>query len=281
MQRNEDVLLLEGAEGVIEPDNSKVRLDDFISDLSRGKFFSKTIDDIPYRCMDSRPSGGGRVGPMTSGGSLSLFVADDLTSRQFTASDSSVAEGLKLVMQDLKLQGLPFGGHVDDTHDGYMAGGCSTADKLPTIYNLISRKPDLVKKYVEIILGDGAVRPDVEQRILHNVNQRTRFSSGSEIVDAMRSVDGSQVETLQGQTNAVVATVNWRDGETLDKLAIVGEYGDEYQAFNVDAWSLVKIAERLGRNPQEIGALIVALVYVNVATALAIAGPSMKLVIVK
>ena len=278
-----DVIQLKGAEGVLEPSGNETRLDELIQDVGEGKLFVATSGEVPYRCSDSRLSDSEQQpGPMSVAGTVGLAVSDDLTTRAFIADDTSIAGSLQNIINDFKGRNLPFGNHDDDNpHEDGTSSGCITVDKLPIIYNLMIRKAPLVKSHVEFILGSGAVNAELEERILRNANQRTRFSTGQDIKDTFMRNPESKFARLTGQSKAVIMVVNWRDGLTLDKQAVLNKYGADYQVLNYDIWSCVKAAEKLGRNSQEMGAIIISLTYFNVASAMAIVGPGMKLIVAK
>lgn len=72
---------LDIAEGAIEAqDNQIERLDEVTQRLADGEFHVAVDGSIPSKCIDGRPGARG-LAPNAAGGSESLMVADDLTSR--------------------------------------------------------------------------------------------------------------------------------------------------------------------------------------------------------
>lgn len=277
----QQILLFDGAEGVVEPGPDQfAAADNLARELSSGKYYISTIDDMPYRCMEGRPSDSTANGPMGAGATVGIYLADELTVREFTSSDISIEGGFKNVIDDLRGQKLPAGAHSDDTADGVSNCGCGVLDNLPRVYDMITRKSTIVKKYVEMILGEGVVSSELEQRILRNASQRTRFSSGVEIYSVIKDVDGAYNETQHGDSSEAVVAFNWRDGQTLSKLAVTEAYGD-LQVFNIDVWAIIKACEKASKDPKNIGPMIIGMMYINVAAAMLLAGLNTRLVVVK
>lgn len=275
-------LLLDGAEGAIEPHaDQQEKLEELTHDVQSGRFHAPTEGYLPCKCIDGRSCTQPTVGPNAAGGTETLFVADDLTTRRYAAEDGSVAGGMRKLTAELRGKGLPVGGHSDDHHTDPAASGCGANDKLPQIYDMITRKPEVIQRYVEAILGDGSVDRMTAELIVQNAGQRTAFSDGKEVLDTLTGSDGARVEQLEGTHKEVVAAINWREGTSLDRVALSDEYGSDYQAFNIDAWSFVKAAEETSISPQEARQKVIAMTYYNVATALVLCGPHLRVVVVK
>ena len=63
-----------------------------------------------------------------------------------------------------------------------------------------------------------------------------------------------------------------------DRDAIREEFGDDYQAFNVDVWAFPKSAKVISTDERDQQQKLAALVYYNLATALVLVGPSLRVV---
>jgi hypothetical protein len=280
-QGSQQILLFDGAEGTVEPSPERfTQVDSLARDLSAGKYYVSTAEELPYRCMEGRPSLSAVPAPMSAGATLGVYIADELTVREFTSVDISIEGGFKNVINDLHSQNLPVGAHDDDTHSSPQDCGCGVFDNLPRIYGMITRKPDVVKKYVEIILGAGVVGAELEQRILRNASQRTQFSYGADIYNVIKNIDTVHSETLHGDNREAVLVFNWRDGQVLSAAAVAGVYSD-LQVFSVDVWSIIKACEKSSKDPRNIGPMIIGMMYFNVAASLVLAGPATRLVVVK
>lgn len=101
----------------------------------------------------------------------------------------------------------------------------------------------------------------------------------------MVALTGSESsEELQGAHNEVVAIVNMRPGTTLDRGKLVEKYGSDYQAFNVDAWAFETAARELYNDAisdDEVQDFVVAMTYYNIATAITLCGPNMRIIMME
>lgn len=275
----QEYLLLEGAEGTIQrTENQEVQVVDRLTeDLVRGRFNVPTDKQLPCKCIDGRSCAHPTEGPNSSGGTETIFVADDLTTKRF-AADGTVAGGMGKLIDELQRAGLPVGGHSDNKPDKLAgASGCGANDKLPQVYDIIARKPDLVRQYAETILGTE-VSDETHRLIVSNAGGRTEFSSGQEVLKTFED-SGSDLEQLEGTHKEIVAVINMHEGTTLDRQQLTDEYGPEYQAFNVDAWSFKHAAKAISESDDEILQKIIAMTYYNVAVALVLCGPEMRIVV--
>ncbi len=111
--------------------------------------------------------------------------------------------------------------------------------------------------------------------------RRTSFSNPRELIAVLHESSDEAIDTLRGTHNEVVIALNTRAGTTLDHEALAAEFGENYEAFCVDAWAFENSARLIASNPEdatEVYEKIVALAYYNVATALALCGPTMEIV---
>lgn len=267
------------AEGAIEAhDNQRERLDELTQRLTDGEFLVVTEGTIPTKCIDGRPGMRG-LAPNSAGGSESLMVADDLTTKRFAHEDSSTLSAYRTILVALQAGGFPIGGHTDDHAEG-TASGCGANDKLPLIYNFIARMATEIRELASAI--GVAIDDETHKLIVRNAGERTEFSAGNELLVALRDIGGDEaIDPLEGSHNEVVAVINMRPGTTLDREALAREFGEVYQAFNVDAWSFAKAAEAISISPQEAAQKVAAMVYYNLATAGVLCGKNMRTIILR
>lgn len=245
-----------------------------------GEFHVPTTGRVPCKCIDGRICEYATEGPNAAGGTETIFVADDLTTRRFAGADGSVADGMRNAIALLQVKNYPVGGHSDDHHTDPEDSGCGANDRLEKIYNIIAREPNLVKQYVEAILST-TVDDETHALIVGNAGGRVSFSRGNEVLEVFKQTQDAKLEELEGHHNEVVAVINKKPGTTLDRKMLAEVYGANYQAFNVDAWSFQEAAAAIAEpgNDKEILQKIIAMVYYNVATALVLCGPKMRVVI--
>lgn len=270
-------LLLSGAEGSIAGSiETHPRLDEFTDRVGSGEFHTGTPIVLPCGCKDGRC--GGETRPNGAGGTLSLVVADDLLRQDF-AGDGTTVDAARKVFRHLIERGYPAGGHCDAKMDD-TSSGCGANDKLSKIYSIISEKNAEIKALV------GSLGYDVDDAthsdIVAGAQRRTQFSSGREVLDVMREEAGEEnVDKLRGEHSEVLAVINTVPATTLDRAAVEREFGESYQSFNTDIWSFEAGARALypEADDVEIQRAVIAMVYYNLATALTLCGPTMRVVV--
>ena len=273
-EKSPELLILEKAEGAIHAEHTPevVRLAETIAG---GEYHGLTNKNIICKCIDGRNCEGGLEGPNSAGGTLSLLVADDLTSQRFITTEEPIELGMQRLTTELIAQDQPVGVHAD-THASGENSGCGANDKLPEIYAMMVKKAEHVRELTELILGKP-VPQDIHDMIMTRAAERVLFSPGSSVEAAVTDVAGEEAsETLEGRHQEIVAVINKIAGTTLDRdeleLATVGEY----QAFNVDAWAFEASARMISEHDDDmIDAKVIALTYYNLATALVLCGPDM------
>ncbi len=280
-----EYILLDGAEGTIQQVEAQENdtVDKLTEDVFQGRFLIATDKPVPCKCIDGRKCDNPTHGPNAAGGTETIFVAQDLTKDVRSGPLESVADSIRRTVRDLAVSGHPVGGHGDKNHKDLDDSGCGANDRLPKIYDMIVRNSDMIKKYVESILGKNFVDDVTEELIIANAKLRAEaniFSTGKEVYDVLNEAQESEVEVLEGAHKEVVAGINMREGTTLDRQALANEYGDDYQAFNIDAWSFKNAAEAISANEEDVRRKIIAMTYYNVATALVLCGPKMRVVVV-
>ncbi len=268
---------LDIAEGTIEAhETQQERLDELTQRLANGEFFTTVGGTVPIKCIDGRPGMRG-LGPNSAGGSESLMVADDLTTKRFAHEEGSTLSAYRTALSTLQGDGLAIGGHTDDHAEG-AASGCGANDKLSLIYDFMARKASDIRALAAAIGVE--VNDDTHELIARNAAERKEFSSGGELLTALREAGGdSVVDPLEGTHNEVVAVINLRSGTTLDREALTQELGPDYQAFNVDAWSFADAAAAISISPEEAAQKVAAMTYYNLATAGVLCGRGMRTIV--
>ena len=138
-----DYQLLTGAAGAIEAKSEQAeRLEEFTQRVGSGEFHVETDRTVICKCIDGRICAHPTEGPNGAGGTLSIVVADDLTTKRlegdtFSQSILSTAEVLRGENQSV-------GGHTS-THAAGEASGCGANDELPAIYDTIAQKADDIR----------------------------------------------------------------------------------------------------------------------------------------
>ena len=269
---------LPNAEGSIEPKpEQQKRLEEITERLADGEFHAETFANVPVICIDGR-YGGFNLLPNAAGGSETLMVADDLTFKKY-AGDGSTNAAFEKVLEKLISEGHMVGGHTDD-HHGEGASGCGANDKLNLIYDFLVRKGDAIRDTAAALGVE--VSDELHQHMVAQAGARTEFSSGDQLLETLESKgENAVVEPLVGSHNEVVAVINTRANTTLDRRALQTEYGDEYQAFNVDVWAFEAGARALTDDEAEVHALVAAMVYYNLAVAHVLGGQNLRVVVLK
>jgi hypothetical protein len=286
----EFIELGEAAQGTIEAgDDQQERLQEFTERVGRGEFHTQIDWDhelkmLIARCVDGRSMDPAFLAPNAAGGSESLFVADDLTTKRYAAEDGTTASGYDNLLSALAAKEYAAGGHTDSHAHGELSG-CGANDKLPMIYKYIAENGDILRGFAEKL---GLNVPDtVHEHITDNAASRTQFSAGSELLSILRDkADEQLVDELEGGHNEVIAVINKRSGTTLDRAALAAEFGPNYQAFNVDVWAFEEAAKVTSLDDDEgeygeINQKIVAMAYYNLATTLVLAGKKMRVVVLE
>jgi len=273
----EFIELGELAEGAIEPRNDQQeRLTEFTDRVGSGEFHVATDVRIPVGCIDGRC--GCTLKPNSAGGTETFMVADDLTNKQFRANDDSTAGAYANIVRYLRKNRQPVGGHDDSGRDDRTTG-CGANDKLPQMYDMIARKGDAIRGLAESIGVE--ISDEMHATIVANASGRTSFSIGPELLSCLEDDNHDCVDHLRGSHNEVLAVINLRAGTTLDRDALEAEFGDNYESFNVDAWSFGEAANLISTSSDspEQRAKIAAMAYYNLAAALVLGGPKLRVVV--
>lgn len=269
--------LLSEAEGTIQAGPEQLeRLDELTERLLTGEFHVETDLRIVCGCIDGRS--GCSIKPNSAGGTETLMVMDDLINKQFRSNDGTTAGAYRNVLNYLKKQKHPIGGH-DDEKCSDEASGCGANDKLEDIYAIIARKSD----YIRSLATEYGVNVDDEthNRIIENAASRDTFSKGPELRKDLNDATNGNFDHLKGSHKETVLVLNTRFGTTLDREALALEFGNDYQAFNFDVWALDESANVMSTTPdsRESQMKMAAGVYYNLATGIKLCGPDMRVVV--
>lgn len=266
------------AEGTIEagPEQQE-RLEEVLERLASGEFHVATDGRIPYGCIDGRDTRDGlHPKPDSAGGTLSIMVADDLTTKRFAGPDGTTKEAFSRTLAFIQAAGYEIGGHTDShaTGDG---SGCGASDKLAPIYEFIGREGEQLRA-LAATLGITASGAAFVQ-IVENARARQEFSRGRDMLETLATYGDDTVDYLTGDHREVVVVINTKDGTTLDRLALRREFGEAYEAFNVDAWTFGDASELTAESPEEAEAKVLALTFYNLATAHKLCGKAMRVIV--
>lgn len=274
-------VVLKHAVGTIQPDDSQQeRLEEFTARIGSGEFHKPTQARIICDCVDGRTGAVGLM-PNAAGGSESITIADDLTTKSFQlGSNMTTLDQYKATLEFLEHVDKPFGGHTCEGV-GSDASGCAANDKLAAVYSFISQHGDILREIAQQL----GVRVDDQTHLLitSNAAARDEFSNGPDLLEALRRMDGARVSTLKGLHREVLVAINTRFGTTLDRDAVNDEFGDNYQAFNVDVWAFpetAKLCSYFG-GEREVQQKIAAMAYYNLAVAHVIGGKKLRVIVVK
>lgn len=281
METERNYINLPLAEGSIEagPEQQE-RLEEFTARVASGEFHVPTDTTIPVGCIDGRDTRDGMTPkPDSAGGTESLFVADDLTTKRLAGSGGTTAEGYRNTLAYVQFKGYEVGGHNDEhaVHGNPDGSGCGANDKLPLIYDFMVRQGDSLRD-IASQLGI-TVSDESFETIMKNAAERTEFSKGRDLLHALNETGSDHVDPLVGEHNEVVAVINTREGTTLDRIALAKEFTHQYESFNVDAWTFTNAAELISETPEEVEAKVFAMAFYNLATAHVLCGTNMRVVV--
>ena len=262
------------AEGTIEAgEDQQERLEEFTNRVGSGEFHAPTEYTLPCGCIDGRC--GCTMKPNSAGGTESLMVADDLTTKRY-AGDGTTKSAYGAVVNMLRGKGEMVGGH-DDEHADESKTGCGANDKLESIYAMIQKKAEHIRELTQAI--GVTVSDEVHNQIVQNATGRTEFSAGNELLDILKAGGEDTMDHLRGEHNEVLVVINKQIGTTLDRDAVEAEFGPKYEAFNVDAWAFEEGARIISETEDEIAAKVAAITYYNIATALVLGGKKLRVTV--
>jgi hypothetical protein len=252
------------------------RFEEFTERLATGEFHVHTNGTIPSHCIDGRHGGG--LGPNGAGGTETLLVADDLTTKRFVGGGSLV-NGFDALVTMLLDAGLEVGVHDDEKNiDDVNKTGCGANDRLAEAYTFLIDNPEKIR---DLAIGLGVeIDNETYGLIVTNASARKDFPKGKDIYNVVKDkTEGKSVDHLTGSHREVVAVINTKAGTTLDRDLLKNEFGENYQAFNIDVWSFEEAARATSLTPEEVDQKVAAMVVYNLAIAHVLCGPNMRVIV--
>lgn len=273
MEEKPKYMLLVHAEGTIgAKEHQQERLDEMTERVSSSEFHVPIPDTVPYGCIDGRC--GCSLKPNAAGGTNTIAAAFDL----LNDTSTDYLESYRHIVALLKDQELPIGGH-DDEHASDSKSGCGACDRMKEIYDFMARNAEVLRG-LEASLG-FPISNATHKKMVDNAAVRQQFATGPEIKAENEANDGT-TDHLRGSHNEVVAVINMRPETTLDRDALEAEFGPDYEAFNVDAWSFENAAKAIvGDDLEKVRNMVVAMVRYNLATAHVLCDKNMRVAIVE
>lgn len=237
---------------------------------------------IPRWCVDGRCDAEGYdPAPDAAGGTYSLVSADALIDCDaLLANGENCLSHADQLFDGLIENGYEIGGHCDNHASGENSG-CGACDKMPQIFERISKNVHELSAFASKLGVD--IPEELADKIANNAQALVEgqyMVCGADMAQKIRDkTDDSHVETLQDAHNEVALVVNTQQGTTLDRRSLASELGTQYQAFNLDVWALENGVRAIASTEQEFQEKFAAAVLYNIATASVLTGPSMRLVV--
>ncbi|QHN42731.1 hypothetical protein GII36_02575 [Candidatus Mycosynbacter amalyticus] len=270
----------EAATGGIEGSEEQI---DTVLEFVKGTPEAYAVCEKPVvcKCIDGRSAEVATEGPNAAGGTFGVAAAIDLA-RPEGVAPASHAETLQHVISTHKREDHDVGGHTD-THASGDNCGCGAVDRVEEIYTKITDQGEKIRELAEAIYGEP-IDNATHARILSNAQSHTEFDTGAKIrktFEASMSQPGSDtlMENLEGSHNEKIALINVVPSTTLSRQDMQKVLGNDLQAFNVDAWAFEKTAASVAASSEDARAIHIAMLYYNVATALTLCGPNMRIVV--
>lgn len=257
------------------------RLQEFLGSLASGELFAHTDLVIPAMCVDGRLPENKQLEllPNASGGTFTLVVADALVH----GHNGNAAEHAHDVYAQLVGKGYEVGGH-DADHASGEGCGCGAEDNLPAILDFIAddTKAASIREFLES-LGehvDAGVHDEIVAQAQSLLAGGYANASGRALRQAFVDTAGeNSVKRLSGPHHEVALVVNTRANETYDRVAAYNEFGEAYQAFNLDVEAVRDGTKILSETDDDAAKMHIAALYYNVAVAAVLAGPDLRIVV--
>ena len=269
---------------------SEQRVDEVVERLQTDEFYDEIDpESLPSECIECRPPDGEPqvMGADSAGGSFTQVAADALTHQSYRHPGEKAPTHAKRIYSELIEDGKPVKTHDADIAQGINCG-CGAEDKLdgqepdkPSILGYLTRRGNDIRQVVESL---GRNVSDEQEALITSRAAQLRAedyaTNGAELKQACIEVAGpDSVETVTGVQKGVAVVINTRQGTRLNRLKLSEEFGDDYQAFSVDVWSLPNGAKATSRTEAEADDKEVAALFYNLAAGGVIAGPDMRVVI--
>jgi hypothetical protein len=264
------------------------RAAEFIQEL--GEHYVPAVQNIIGACMDGRPGSTAEAVPNGAGGGLLYLVTDRLVRGNSDDIDEANARVMGRIGQ------IPAMVHVHrDDHAHGEDAGCAAADKVGAIFTIIAQYGEQLRSLAtELDLGSLSSDEAHQQIIRHAADESELvMASGNDLVamvdaqlakntDNTDEPTGAHTDVLRGNHHEAAVVMNQRAGTTLDRqaLALAQEFGQQYQAFNIDTWAFAPSAEVLyPGDPIAQQHATTAMLYYNLAAIMALCGPCMTVTV--
>lgn len=284
------------AEGSIDPaervaagEISNEKMDEIERDIIAGEFDSPLdANKISCKCVDGR---GIEAGPKAAGATMSIVMADALTTQSYRNPGDKAPAHLKRIVTKLQKSKHEVGLHNDDKANAENCG-CGACDKLdnqtqksqPSILSFIERRSNNIKSFLRDNVGvevDQATNDGIAQRS-GELRDEGYATFGSELTKAISDVAGDEViATVKGKHREFCVIIDMREGVTVDTEKMMAKHGEDYQAFVVNVPNLFKGTAAISLSETEASLKGIAGVYYNVATAAVLAGKSLRVIVMK
>lgn len=258
------------------------RLEEYLGSLASGELFAHTDLVIPAMCVDGRLPENKQLEllPNSSGGTFTLVVADALVHGHTNGNAAAHAHD---VYAQLVGKGYKIGGH-DADHASGEGCGCGAEDNLQAILGFMADENNAgaIREFLES-LGehvDAGVHDEIVAQAQSLLQGGYANTTGKDLRQAFVGTAGEgSVVTLSGPHNEVALVVNTRAHETYDRVAAHNEFGDAYQAFNLDVESVREGTKMMSTTDDDATKMHIAGLYYNVAVAAVLAGPDLRVVV--
>jgi len=289
------------AEGSVDPEPriasgeiKKEIVDNLEADIKSGEFTEHDLDpeSIPCNCMDCKPQESGETvddGAKAAGGTTTGVIADALTTNRYRQQSESAPAHKKTMLQELAKRGKRVGGHTAASVPNERYAGCGAEDKLddsanggPSILGFLHRKHEPIFATMRDLGYE--ISGELESEISDNADKLINegyATSGKALSDAGVEATGIEsVKNLKGRVhNGVIVAILTEPGTRLNQAAIQSKYGEDYEVFEVHAWSIKNLARETSASPEEAHDKEIAGVAYNLAAGGVIAGPGMRIVV--
>lgn len=288
--QQDSAMVLNGlAQGTIGPkpridagEISKQEVQAFIEALHDGTLFTHVSAMTPRKCVDGRfrADRQNTFGPDAAGGTVTLVVADALTSSAYRTAGERASVHTANVLRALIDRNEVVGGHDADVVHG-AGSGCGACDKLDVALKYIAdRSEDLRTTMAGLgVTVDDAAAEMVRANAQKLVDEQYA-DGGPTIIRTVREVAGADaVETLTGDHKEVAVVINTKPQTTLNRGLVREQFGDKFQAFNVDIWALEQSAKNLAQDDTKAQQFYYAALCYNVAVAAVLSDASLRIVV--
>lgn len=175
------------------------------------------------------------------GGGAAMMAAGLIGSG--SANGKTVDETFSHGMSLMRARGMDFGAHTDNHAEGANSG-CGAIDKAPVAIANITKFQDQIRDNM-LLLGQD---PEITDVVLKNfaeyateIADQTDYQGAKVMDEIMKS--GKMVKELADAHLEARVYLNFVPGKTVNQELIRRVTNDKAQAFSVDVWRMVEIAQ--------------------------------------